>query len=56
MADQKIICKCGKRIRFCACGGTACPGWVHVGINEGHYCGYDDTEKASPQDEGKADD
>jgi hypothetical protein len=30
-------------------------GWVHLGINEGHYCGNDDTEKAAPQEGGQAD-
>jgi hypothetical protein len=39
MAIATVPCRCGKQIHPCTCGGTACPGWCHVGRAEGHWCG-----------------
>ena len=46
-----IICVCGKPIQGCGCGGTACPGWRHLGEWGGHYCGNQPEPKAHPREE-----
>lgn len=33
------LCKCGKRIEPCDCGGTACPGYGHLPPQARHWCG-----------------